>query len=297
MKNPFKSKDGEKQSLIRLAVIAGRTSMTLSVTAVVACALTHREPRNPEAFNWFAIGGFILWLAGVVAARRSELKTGTLVIKPWINWTNVPVMSIPGIIILVLLIGVMFAILFPVLKPVIYLYPEQQEEVLVQLDYVGKITADYPAMDPALGGWKVTAYPDGHLVDTRDGREYSYLFWEGDGRADWDWSTGFVVMGSDTRQFLQDTLPKLGLTPKEYNEFIVYWYPKMQGNAYNLIHFAGREYTDTAPLTITPTPDTVIRVFMVWKPLAVPISLPEQPLPPVVRKGFTVVEWGGAEER
>ena len=74
------------------------------------------------------------------------------------------------VIVVVLLLGLRVT---TVAKPVIYLYPERQEDVLVQLDYVGKITADYPAMDPALGGWKVNAYPDGHLVDTRDGREYS----------------------------------------------------------------------------------------------------------------------------
>ena len=197
------------------------------------------------------------------------------------------------VIVVVLLLGLRFGVARRA-KPVIYLI--RNIEMLVQLDYVGKITADYPAMDPALGGWKVNAFPDGHLVDTRDGRGYSYLFWEGDGRADWDWSTGFVVKGSATRQFLQDTLPKLGLTPREYNEFIVYWYPKMQGNRYNLIHFA-EEPAAPAPLTITPTPDTVIRVFMVWKPLSFRISVPEQMLPPVERKGFTVVEWGGAEER
>ena len=38
----------------------------------------------------------------------------------------------------------------------------------------------------------------------------------------------------------------MGLTPREYNEFIVYWLSKMQHNAYNLIAFQGSEYTDHA---------------------------------------------------
>ncbi|MCX6713336.1 MAG: hypothetical protein NTY66_03975, partial [Candidatus Vogelbacteria bacterium] len=98
-----------------------------------------------------------------------------------------------------------------------------------------------------------------------------------------------------TREFLHDSLIKMGLTPKEYNEFIVFWYPKMQKNAYNLIHFAGDEYTDNARLEITPKPDSIQRVFMVWKGLDNPISVKPQEIKPFTRKGFSVVEWGGEE--
>jgi len=113
----------------------------------------------------------------------------------------------------------------------------------------------------------------------------------------WDLSTGFVVRGEDTISFLQEKLAQLGLTPREYNEFIVYWYPLMKNNPYNLIHFAGREYTDAAPLTITPKPDSLLRVFMVYKPLTEKIELPAQSLSSFERRGFTVVEWGGTEIR
>ena len=182
-------------------------------------------------------------------------------------------------------------------KPVIYLYPETVTDVTVQLDYQGTLIADYPRYSPLLGGWKVTAYPDSTLINHSDGKEYSYLFWEGKSSVpiDWDLTTGFVVPGSDTKDFLQTTLADIGLTPKEYNEFIVYWFPKMQNNAYNLIHFAGEQYTDTAPLTISPEPDSVLRVFMVYKPLTEKISITPQLFPTFIRNGFTVVEWGGAE--
>jgi hypothetical protein len=183
------------------------------------------------------------------------------------------------------------------MKPVIYLYPQETQTVKVKLDYTGKIIADYPAYDQKIGGWAVTASPDGTLVNKADGKEYSYLFWEGNdyNNTNYDLSTGFVVRGSDARTFLQSTLSKIGLTPKEYNEFIVYWYPKMEGNAYNLVHFAGEEYTDTAKLTISPTPDSILRVFMVFKPLDQEIKVVPQEIKPFERKGFTVVEWGGTE--
>lgn len=181
-------------------------------------------------------------------------------------------------------------------KPVVYLYPIKIENIKVQLDYKGKLIADYPAYDYSIKGWNVTASPDGKIING-DEKEYSYLFWEGEPAIpiNYDLSTGFIVKGEDTVKFLQDTLSKMGLTPKEYNEFIVYWYPKMKDNKYNLIHFADKQYTDTAPLTITPTPDSMLRVFMVFKPLDNAIDIKSQEIKSFNRTGFSVVEWGGTE--
>ena len=176
-------------------------------------------------------------------------------------------------------------------KPVIYLYPEQEIAVSVSLDYAGTLTATYPAYED---GWHVTAEPDGTLYDEA-GNEYSYLFWEGEDKTDYDFSTGFCVAGADTADFLREKLAEIGLTPREYNEFIVYWLPKMQGNAYNLISFQSTAYTDTAKLDIDPTPDSVLRVFMAWKPLSRPQNIEPQTFAPFTRDGFAVVEWGGCE--
>ena len=176
-------------------------------------------------------------------------------------------------------------------KPVIYLYPEQKTAVSVSLDYAGTLTATYPAYE---NGWHITAEPDGTLYDEA-GNEYSYLFWEGESKPDYDFSKGFCVAGADTADFLRETLAEIGLTPKEYNEFIVYWLPKMQENPYNLISFQSERYTDTAKLDIDPEPDSVLRVFMAWKPLSKPQTIEPQPFPPFARDGFAVVEWGGCE--
>ncbi|MGI5854913.1 MAG: hypothetical protein ACOX64_00485 [Candidatus Merdivicinus sp.] len=173
-------------------------------------------------------------------------------------------------------------------KPVIYLYPEEETAVSVQLTYEGELTAAYPAYGD---GWEVTARPDGTLFS--DGKEYSYLFWEGVSDTEYDFSQGFVVPGEETAEFLQEKLALLGLTAREYNEFIVYWLPLMQENPYNLITFQGEAYTDAAQLEVSPEPDTVLRVFMAYKPLKGPVEVPEQELEPVERKGFTLVEWGG----
>ena len=176
-------------------------------------------------------------------------------------------------------------------KPVIYLYPEQETTVSVSLDYAGTLTATYPAYE---NGWTVTAEPDSTLYD-ENGDEYSYLFWEGENNTDYDFSTGFCVAGADTAHFLREKLAEIGLTPREYNEFIVYWLPKMQDNPYNLISFQSEAYTDAAKLDIDPTPDSVLRVFMAWKPLHRAQNIEPQTFASFERNGFTVVEWGGCE--
>lgn len=68
----------------------------------------------------------------------------------------------------------------------------------------------------------------------------------------------------------------------------------MEGNAYNLISFQTDIYTESAKLDIIPEPDTLIRVFMAWKPLNTPVEIPAQEIETVDRIGFIVVEWGGA---
>lgn len=177
-------------------------------------------------------------------------------------------------------------------KPVIYLYPTEETEVTVKLDYNGELFVTYPEYND---GWNVTAYPDGALINKSDKQEYSYLFWEGKTDIEYDFSTGFVVSGEETEEFLKEKLQYLGLVPQEYNEFIVYWLPKMKNNPYNLISFQEESYTDNAVLTITPTPNSIQRVFMAYKPLAEKTEVPEQELQPFERNGFTAIEWGGSE--
>ena len=176
-------------------------------------------------------------------------------------------------------------------KPVIYLYPEKRSQISVSLDFDGRLSCSYPEYG---SGWTVTADPDGTLINQTDGKEYSYLYWEGVSGTAYDMSRGFVVKGEDTAAFLQEKLAEIGLTPKEYNEFIVYWLPQMQENTYNLITFQDEEYTDAAVLAIVPEPDSILRVFMVYSPLEQYMEIEPQIIPEFFREGFTAVEWGGS---
>ena len=177
-------------------------------------------------------------------------------------------------------------------KPVIYLYPEEETQVSVTLDFDGELTSTYPAYGD---GWTVDTSPDGTLTDPTTGRQYYCLFWEGISQIEYDFSTGFCVAGKNTAAFLEDALAQLGLTDQEANEFIIYWLPRMEHNPYNLISFQQETYADSAQLTIDPAPDTLIRVFMAWQGLDQPVEVEPQTLTAPERTGFTAVEWGGAE--
>ncbi len=178
-------------------------------------------------------------------------------------------------------------------KPVIYLYPQQQTDVSVKVNYKGNFTVTYPSYK---NEWNVTAYPDGKLINKADSMEYSYLFWEGEAseKEQQSYTNGFVVKGEDTHTFLQTKLKEIGLTPKEYNEFIVFWYPILKENKYNFIRFrVGKEYEEISTMNIIPKPDAMLRVFMDYKPVNDFYTVPIQSFPKFERKGFTVVEWGG----
>ena len=162
----------------------------------------------------------------------------------------------------------------------------------MKLTVDGKLTCTYPAYDK---GWdSFTAYPDGTLVFP-DGKEYYCLYWEGIQNMECDFTRGFCVKGTDTAAFLEWALAEQGLTPREANEFIIYWLPRMEQNPYNVISFQTEAYTEGAVLEITPNPDSLLRVFMAYYPSDEAVEIPAQAFTPFERVGFAVVEWGGSE--
>lgn len=178
-------------------------------------------------------------------------------------------------------------------KPVIYLYPTQKTAINVALDFDGKLTHTYPKYNNE-NGWSITADVDGTLLDEKTGKTYPYLFWEGESDYKYNLNTGNIVAGDATADFLDNTLAQLGLNRREATDFITYWLPELEQNPYNLIHFSTEEYASNAPMQITPTPNSLIRVFMVYQPLETPIDIPVQQFATQPsRTGFTAVEWGG----
>ncbi len=179
-------------------------------------------------------------------------------------------------------------------KPAIYLYPTQEQEINIQLDFKGQLKTTFPKYND---GWTVIAKPNGELTNLTDNRKYNYLFWDGWNKfptSHFDYKDGLVVKKSDLDKFLIEKLSHLGLNNTEINDFVVYWLPQLEKNEYNLIHFFINDNIDnTAFLNMTPKPDTEIRVYMEFKAVNKDYKIKEQQLPKIERKGFTLVEWGG----
>ncbi len=177
-------------------------------------------------------------------------------------------------------------------KPVIYLYPEKETNVNVKVAFDGAFTFTYPEYNK---GWDVTAKTDGTLVS--GGTEYPYLFWEGDVTNYTPvFDEGFLVSKKETVTFLEAKLSLLGLTAKERADFITYWGPQLMKNDFNIIKFDSKEYASKVSLNIEPNPDSLIRVFMVYKAANGTENVKEQVLNKAERKGFVAVEWGGTTD-
>ncbi len=213
-----------------------------------------------------------------------EIKTSSIEIKPGFrNQMHVNFMSSK----------------FPVCmnKPVIYFYPKKETQVHVKLDIKGMLDFTYPAYD-VNKGWNFVAYPNGKL--DINGKEHNYLFWEGVTnleREDQKLQQGFVVQKENVVAFLEKKLSKMGLNSNEKEDFITYWGPLMTQHKQCLVHFMFNEqFAKYASLNITPKPDHLFRVFMLWSPLEEGVHPMPKPqvIPSITREGFTVIEWGGA---
>lgn len=177
-------------------------------------------------------------------------------------------------------------------KPVIYLYPEQEMDVRVQVNPTGgftKVEPDYPE-----GGWVVRANTQSSLYNYADNTTYPYLFWEGHAQAYKKPEKGFVFAKSDVPDKMRELLYKTGLNEKETEDFMEFWQDKLMVKDYVFVTFIPKTFFDKmAPLTVEPAPDKIIRVFMDYTPLDVSIEVEPIKIFTPIRKGFTVVEWGG----
>jgi len=177
-------------------------------------------------------------------------------------------------------------------KPVIYLYPTKPTDVTVFLAPEGGFSYTEPVYNK---GWRVTAHPDGTLVNKDDGKTYPYLFWEGRGGLYSAPEKTWVIEKSQVESFLNKTLTQMNLNAQETKDFIEFWLPRMQDKPYYRIGFHGTQTMDSlAPLSLSVKPDHVFRILMDYSPLETRESAnPPTVLPKANRNGFSIIEWGG----
>jgi hypothetical protein len=188
-------------------------------------------------------------------------------------------------------------------KPVIYLYPPADLEVKTTVIPDGAFTFVYPIAENDPSGlqasWRGIAHPDGSM--TINGKQYPYLFWEA--KSSWDPATakrseGFVVPKAGVTAFLEEKLTEMGLNGREQTDFITYWGPKMTGSDRYFVQFMFNDACNRfAELNISPQPEQLFRVYMLWSPVEESAHLSPKPqvIQTVSRNGFYAIEWGGSE--
>ena len=182
-------------------------------------------------------------------------------------------------------------------KPVIYLYPETETQIDIQLKTTGDLTFTYPEYND---GWSVTADSLGNI--TTNGEAFNYLFWESECKfnaSKLDRNQGVIIQQNELFSYLESALTTFGFNSKERADFITYWVPNMKDVTNLYIYFLFNEACDEfATLDISPEPAQIARFYMLWADAGTnynEIGLLPQEIPTFTRDGFNVLEWGGAE--
>ncbi|CUA67942.1 Polyubiquitin-C [Rhizoctonia solani] len=189
-------------------------------------------------------------------------------------------------------------------KPVIYLFPPSStSDIRVQLSLARSwdFSEIYPPTTittaaketKSLGqsvAWTVNAQPDGTLWDQATNREVSYLFWEARTNpklpssppttrpsspveANFDPASPLLLPShsallpfNKVTGYIDDALLALGLHTEARTSFITYWLPDLSKHAFIALRFLPQhEYENAAPLDVSPAPQVVTRVFMLFR--------------------------------
>ena len=187
-------------------------------------------------------------------------------------------------------------------KPIIYLYNNQPLNATIHLKPKGDFTFTYPNYT---NKWNIRINPNGNLTDLKTNKEYPYLFWEAETQdLFFNYSEkqleGWMIKTDSCITFLENKLAQLGLNDTEQTDFITFWAPIMAQNEYALVQFIVDDaYQNTiCEMTIEPKPDAIRRVYILTAPLDRPyigLNVVPQNLQPFIRKGFTILEWGGTK--
>ncbi len=199
-------------------------------------------------------------------------------------------------LLLILILQILFIyFLYPSLtsvirKPVLYLYPTENENITVKFEHPEYLATTYPKYN---NGWSVNADTLGNLYD-ENGKYYYALYWEEKNNVKSSFDEGFYVEKVDAISFLEEKLSLIGLNDREKNEFIMYWLPILENNGKSLVYFELTESIEKYnKLIIEPVPDSLLRVTMHVKKVNKKVKIKEQELPTFERIGFVAVEWGG----
>ncbi|KAG2745021.1 hypothetical protein P692DRAFT_201720876 [Suillus brevipes Sb2] len=179
-------------------------------------------------------------------------------------------------------------------KPIIYLYSPSDIDVSVKLSLIPEwsLSVIYPVVTIEDHGqrleWNVRTHQDGSLTEHNSGLDVSYLFWEAKTNLEafplspaskpqlvdtfnpisssLDDMDSVVIPVGKVAIYLDKSLKALGLHTEARTSFITYWLPSFLKHEYIALRFVPQAaYERAASLSISPQPDVVTRVSMLFK--------------------------------
>lgn len=190
-------------------------------------------------------------------------------------------------------------------KPVIYAYSEQTVDVSLRLETQLDLNFTYPMIGTD-NTWDFNVSKDGIAIDEL---YFPYLFWDAFSYTGMshkykdDQLVGHGLKGTEVTSFLEGQLTLFGLNDREKTDFITYWAPRMTAHEYVVVNFLIDDaYDEISTMQITPSPNEIRRVFMLFTPVTnesdfsgIELQTPKYEVSELKRTGFTIVEWGGSE--
>ncbi|MDD2386402.1 MAG: hypothetical protein PHP52_06425 [Bacteroidales bacterium] len=173
-------------------------------------------------------------------------------------------------------------------KPNIYIYPNEQIQLSVKIDFPmgGRIITSIPDYGT---GWDVLVDTTGLIDNT-----YSYLFYESTQPDIWQKKYGWIIKTEELESFFRENMANYGFKGREIDDFIDYWIPRLDDFAfYSILPQTKPLIEGVIRLEFSMQPDNLLRLFYVVKGCN---QLPEELLEPTienfVRDGYFITEWG-----
>ncbi|MFA6403011.1 MAG: PKD domain-containing protein [Salinivirgaceae bacterium] len=174
-----------------------------------------------------------------------------------------------------------------VYKPNIYLYPKENSNICVSLNFPkgGDVIASIPEYR---NGWCVNVAIDGKI----DG-EFDYLFYESAQPNIWQRTNGWCIEQNKLETFFKTDMENRGFTQNEIDDFTEYWIPLMKEYPFYTIFPQTKETINRViKVDFSVQPDIFYRLFYCIEGIQTNVTLEEPVIHSFSRNGFTAVEWG-----
>lgn len=187
-------------------------------------------------------------------------------------------------------------------KPAIYFYPPYDNfKVSVKLKVNGKILKSDPAF---VNSWDLVANTDGNIFVK--GKRFRYLFYENTLNEPVEMEDNYWVISKDRVDLLKVLFVSLGLNERESQDFYDYVKGELGKTGANYFKVSRVSYDylqKNMVLNISPKPDNLIRIILVFQPFNDPRKIPDfdKKINKVIntliyperdKNKFNVVEWG-----